>query len=103
MIVFILDALCNGTNGLIQVQERIVLPRTHDVVTDILDLLEPLEPPYEIIGKMNWGFELLVVDFSDAVLSILVNEKREDALWSRTVNANGSHTEASRLALCRGR
>ena len=27
---FILDALRNGTNGLIQVQERIVLPRAHD-------------------------------------------------------------------------
>ena len=75
MIVFILDALCNGTNGLIQVQERIVLPRTHDVVTDILDLLELLEPPFEIIGTMDWGFELLVVDFSDAVLSILLHEK----------------------------
>ena len=75
MFVFILDALCNGTNGLIQVQERIVLPRTHDVVTDIFDLLELLEPPYEIIGKMDWGFELLVVDFSDAVLSILLREK----------------------------
>ena len=46
---FILDALRNGTNVLIRVQERIVLPRAHDVVTDILDLLEPLEPPIESI------------------------------------------------------
>ena len=27
--------------------------------------------------------------------------RREDTLWSRTVKAKGSHTEASRLALCR--
>ena len=68
---FILDALRNGTNGMIQFQERIVLPRAHDVVTDILDLLEPLEPPFESIGKMDWSVELLVVDFSDAFLSLL--------------------------------
>ena len=60
---FILDALRNGTNGLIQVQERVVLPRAHDVVTDIFDLLEPLEPQFESNGKMDWGVELLVVDF----------------------------------------
>ena len=60
---FILDALRNGSNGLIQVQERIVLSRAHDVVTDILDLLEPLEPPFESNGKMDWSVELLVVDF----------------------------------------
>ena len=58
---FILDALRNGTNGLIQVQKRIVLPRAHDVVTDLFDLLGPLEPPFESIGKMDWGAELLVV------------------------------------------
>ena len=72
---FILDALRNGTNVLIQVQERIVLPRAHVVVTDILDLLEPLEPPFESSVKMDWGVELLVVNFSDAFLSLLLNEK----------------------------
>ena len=44
-------------------------------MTDILDLLEPLEPPFESTGKIDWGVELLVVDFSDAFLSLLVNEK----------------------------
>ena len=58
-------------------QECIVLPRAHDVVTDILDLLEPLEPPLESIGKMDWGAELLVVDFSDAFLSLLWDEKEK--------------------------
>ena len=93
---FILDA---PRNGMTQVQDRIVLPRAHDVVTDILDPLEPRETPVESIGKMDFGAELLVVDSSDAFLSL---QRREDTLRSRTVKADGSHTEASRVALCRG-
>ena len=70
---------------LFTVEERIVKPRAHDVVTDILDL----------------SAELLVVNFSDAFLSLFFNEK-EWKHWSRTVKANGLHTEASRLAFMSG-
>eukprot|EP00971_Amphidinium_carterae_P100380 1985276-Amphidinium_carterae.1 len=34
------DMLRNGTNGLIKVQERLVLPRLSDAAASVVDLLE---------------------------------------------------------------
>eukprot|EP00971_Amphidinium_carterae_P194681 3863413-Amphidinium_carterae.1 len=70
----ITDMLRNGTNGLIKVQERLVLPRLSDAAASIVDLLETA--PDDAI-------RLAVVDFTDAFYTLAARENEREFLVVR--------------------
>ena len=63
---FIVDMLRSGINGMVTANERIVLPRGHDLITSTLNLWRDARPGDEI--------EFLVADIKDAFLLLKIAE-----------------------------
>ena len=84
---FIVDMLRSGINGLVKANERIVLPRGHNLITAILNLWETADFDDEI--------EFLVADIEDAFFLLNIAERggsRSSPMANRTMR-----TQASRL------
>ena len=69
---FIMDALRSGVNGLTSASERIVLPRSCDLVESVIDLLEENQHRAK---HDDFGVEILIADFVDAFLTLPLMEQ----------------------------
>jgi hypothetical protein len=70
----IVDMLRNGTNGLIKIPERVVLPRVSDAAESILDLWESIPEPYgRLDDPESRSVELCVLDFKDAFYTLFTH------------------------------
>ena len=70
----IVDMLRNGTNGLIKIPERVVLPRVSDAAESILDLWEPVpDPNVDLSDPTMRSVELCVLDLKDAFYTLFTH------------------------------